>query len=135
MKNLKSVLAVITVIGLLFCLTACNSSRYDEAMDYMSKEDYSSALAIFVELGDYKDSAAKAEEAKDKIYIQGVYEEAMKCIEERDYMNAIFWLDILRNNKDAVTKIEEIEEKMRESRYQNAIDYMNHGHPPKKRTH
>jgi hypothetical protein len=63
-KNLKSVLAIAMVIVIGVCLTGCKSDDYNAAVSLYDSGDYAAAVSAFAELGDYKDSAARAAEAK-----------------------------------------------------------------------
>ena len=50
---------IILIVSLLL-LTSCSENKYNKANEYYNDQDYSSALELFIQLGDYEDSESKA---------------------------------------------------------------------------
>jgi hypothetical protein len=63
-KKIKSVLAIVMVLVIGVCLTGCKSDDYKAAVSLYDSGDYAAAVSAFAALGDYKDSADRAAEAK-----------------------------------------------------------------------
>ena len=82
----KKVLAVAVSLILAFSLSACDSQDYSKAMSAYEAGNYSEALAVFEELGDYKDSADMINAcnygAACELQGNGEYGEAAKIFEE-----------------------------------------------------
>lgn len=74
---------------------------YQQAENLMTAEDYKGAAAEFEKLGDYKDSAARAEECNRLAPLKSRYNKAVKCLEEEKYADAIYYFDRASGYKDA----------------------------------
>ena len=84
-------------------------NKYNRAEKLSEKGDYDGAIAIFQELGDYKDCNAQVS-----------YQEALKLLSEKDYISAIHAFEKLEDYKDSKNKKQESEE----AGYQQAIKYL-----------
>ncbi len=77
---MKKLSVLLLVCAILLCLTGCKSSDYQSATAAMSSGNYASALTILESLGDYKDSAALAQECRYSLAVEdfkdGSYETA-----------------------------------------------------------
>ena len=56
---MKKIIAALLVIVCVFTLVACDSKDYEKANTLFAQGQYDEARAIYVELGDYEDSAEK----------------------------------------------------------------------------
>lgn len=64
----KRLFVLLISISLVFLLVACNSSKYSQANSAYNSEDYETAISLFEELGDYKDSKEQLKKSLD-VYI------------------------------------------------------------------
>lgn len=126
-----SILAVLAVAA-FFVVTKViipeqqRSAAYEEAVSLYSSGDYDSAINLFRELGDYKDSITKiveAEEAKT----EDTYQKAIMLYSSGDYDSAINLFRELGDYKDSITKIVETEEAKIEDAYQEAMTLYSSG--------
>lgn len=60
---MNRILWLAVIVGLLFCLTGCKSSKYQDAQEQLTAGNYDAAITAFTELGHYKDSAALLSDA------------------------------------------------------------------------
>lgn len=119
-----------------------NSENYQKAMEYFANKDYDSALNIFSELGDYKDSLAYKEEiirkkeeienanrirleqlkAEEEQKKEDDYQNAKKCFANEDYDRAVALLDRIKGYKDVDSLVLEYKDyKIKENMYQTAL--------------
>lgn len=93
---------------ILFCntLVGCNSTDYKEAETLFNNKKYENAYIIYKNLGDYEDSANKAEIAKDK-FLSPIYEKALKYYKNGQHTLAypLFMLLSKENYRDAKSLI------------------------------
>ena len=85
MKNfiqIKCISAAAMAVFLCISLTACNSTKYQEASQHYENGNYTAALEIYEELGEYEDSAEKAVMCKyavgESLYSEGEYSAALE---------------------------------------------------------
>ena len=107
---MKKFFAVILILSMVVSLCACDSSDYKEALEFYKDEMYKQARDIFVELGDYEDSAQMVnacdyqiamEHMEDKKYDQareifvglGDYEDSAQMVNACDYEIAMEYMD------------------------------------------
>ena len=109
---MKRIIAAVLVLALTLSLCACKSSDYKEAIELYEDERYERARDIFVELGDYEDSAQMVMECD--------YQMALECLNDGEYEQARTIFAGLGNYKDSVQKISECD-------YQTALEYLDDG--------
>lgn len=67
-----------------FSLYGCKSIDYNEAIEMEENKDYASAVAIYKELGEYKDAVAHMEYCNSMLAAIERYEEARASVEEKN---------------------------------------------------
>lgn len=77
---MKRIIAMMLALVLALSLCGCDSSDYKKAMEAFDSGDYATAREIFVELGDYEDSA--------DMVIQCDYQQALAYLDEGEYAQA-----------------------------------------------
>ena len=93
------VVAIIAINAIRFLPGFITETRYNTAIKYIEEENYSEAIKIFEDLGDYQDSAKKIKECQ--------YQNALLFIEAEDYVAARTTLEALKGyNADVETKIQ-----------------------------
>lgn len=100
---------------------------YNEAVDLMSEQKYSEAIAIFEELGNYKDCETLMADCKNAI-LELEYNEAIDLMSEQKYSEAITIFEELGNYKNCETLIVDCENAIlaiTETKYINACSLMN----------
>ena len=90
---MKKFIALLLTFLLVISLTGCKGSDYKQAMELYANDDYAAALAIFTELGDYKDSAESLKEC--------YYQRALRLVAEQQYDAAEEIFAMLGNYKDS----------------------------------
>ncbi|WP_211751793.1 EbhA [Paenibacillus dakarensis] len=82
---MKRSLTLVSLI-LIMCLglTGCKSSDYNKAIKFEESKDYSSAAAIYEDLGDYKDSADRLKNCNTLISAIEKYDAAKKDVEKKN---------------------------------------------------
>ena len=98
---------------LVISLTGCKGSDYKQAMELYANDDYAAALAIFTELGDYKDSSDMVCACK--------YEIAQQLLLDGDYEGALAVFEELGDYKDCREQIEIVLEKQKSEAYAEAF--------------
>jgi hypothetical protein len=104
MKKIKSILAIVIVLVIGVCLTGCKSNDYEAAVSLYDSGDYAAAMSAFAELGDYKDSAERAAEAKQA----DDYKAAAALYDNGDYPAAASAFAELGDYKDSADRAAEI---------------------------
>ena len=94
---MKKFTAVLLIVASLFCLTACDSQDYEKANALFSQGKYDEAKAIYVELGDYEDSAEKVKECD--------YAKACQLMEQEEPGQAAERFEALGAYKDSAEKL------------------------------
>lgn len=84
---MKKIWTLILAVGIIAALlTGCNSSDYKKASALYDEGNYKEAIAIFEELEDYEDSAARLIDSKymyaETLYNAGSFEEALSLYNE-----------------------------------------------------
>lgn len=83
---MKSFVFVISIVFISLSLSACSSFSYSDAIKAYENEDYETAITLFQELGDYKDSQEKVidsiEEYVDDFIINKEWDMALSIIEK-----------------------------------------------------
>lgn len=100
----RKMIALMMASAMCLSLTACNSSNYTKAEELLSSGDYSAALEIYTDLGDYEDSQDKAKKC--------TYEIANECFEQKNYKNALENYSELGDYEDAKDKAAECEKEI-----------------------
>jgi len=94
------------------CMEKKMQLRYDAAVDAMNHADYKTAVNIFGELGDYKDSAETRQELirKDSIYQQGM--ELLKCESLDERQKGMLMLQQISDYLDAGAMISRVQSRI-----------------------
>lgn len=92
----KKILSVLMVLAICLALVACNSNDYKTAEEFFNAGDYSAALEIYTDLGEYEDSQSKAKKCK--------YEVANAHFEKAEYKTALAIYTELGEYEDAKDK-------------------------------
>lgn len=98
-------LAAVGILTTIFVIIPNN--KYKEALDCYFNEEYEEAILLFSELGNYKDSMNKIEQAKEKI-TEEKYEYAEKLYENQQFVEAVDVYKKLGDYNDSKDKIEHI---------------------------
>lgn len=109
-------LLILVITSILLFSVFSKVIKYNEAMDYMSKNEYSNAIKIFEELGDYKDSEKKLKETKynkiiyeiDNYMYDGTIDNDYRIKQKKeqenelqqlgDYKDSVIYLKNIQNN-------------------------------------
>lgn len=109
-KRTKKLVAIVASLIILAASTAyvyqnviVPSMQYQKAETLMLEGDYDGAAAAFTELGNYKDAADRAMEAKQRA-LEAQYIRAEELLNEGDYDSAATAFAALRNYKDAAER-------------------------------
>lgn len=116
-----AVAAVILIISLNASSEEERANKYGTALSFMDMREYDSAITIFQELGEYKESAEKiavCQEAQE-----ADYQRAITLLKQKEYPKAIASFQKLKNYKDSAEKVDTC----MEAAYQNAITLMESG--------
>ena len=100
---MKKILSIMLVFLAILILTGCDSADYDKAMELLESGNYLEAKAIFVELGDYKDSSDKIKVCENAYQ----YEQASIAYTAGNYKSAISQYRKLGDYKDSVSQIKQ----------------------------
>lgn len=93
------VVAVVAAVAIFLGISLNEKGKtYAQAMDLMAQKNYTEAMALFEELGNYKESAALLEDLQEK---QEAYNEAVALLNERKYAEAIEAFDELGDYADS----------------------------------
>ncbi|MBO5746838.1 MAG: hypothetical protein J6S13_07080, partial [Clostridia bacterium] len=109
---LLPIIAVIIVLLLLFNVIL-PSIKYNSAISYMDDGEYTQAINLFEELGDYSDSQAKIVECNSAI-IEKEYQKGLSLLNSQDFDEALKIFEGLGDYKDSHTQI-------LETKYQNGL--------------
>lgn len=129
-KKIAMIAAPIIIVAIVAVVLISNSlkqsSAYNAAVALAEAGQYDEAIAAFVGLGDYKDSADKIPETR--------YTQAMSLFEAGEYDKAISMFTGLGDYKDSAAKIDEIQAEIdamilaeNEAAYEQAMKYLNEG--------
>lgn len=97
---MKKRIAATLILTLCVMLSGCKGSDYKEALAYQESGDYASAIAIFEQLGEYKDASSKLEECRKIVS----YNEALELMEEKDFSGALVKFTDLGSFRDSSEK-------------------------------
>lgn len=97
----KSIIVLLAVCAL--ALTGCNNSDYEEAVGLYENGNYDKAKAMFVELGEYEDSATMVQACD--------YAKAVELYEAEDYDGAIAIFETIKEYEDSSEYINNAEYK------------------------
>ncbi len=110
------------------------AAKYAKALNLMAEGRFEEAIVIFENLGDYKDSKAKLEEAKALQEMKLRYETALSLLSEHRYEEAAAAFSALGDYKDSPAKAAEARKKIgaasnpdkgdKEQRYTEACQLM-----------
>ena len=113
---------------------AKTEQAYQAALVLMEEGNYSDAADAFAALGDYGDSAAKEQEARQTLELKGkedAYQAAQTLMEKENYAGAADAFAALGNYSDSAAKEQEarqaLELKEKEDAYQAALALMEEG--------
>ncbi|MBR5497757.1 MAG: hypothetical protein IKV76_07235 [Clostridia bacterium] len=95
--------------------------NYQKAINLMQNGDFDTAIVMFEELGDYKDSKKMITETEN----EKTYRYALTAFNNGYYSNAINSFKSIFYYKDSAEKIKEAEEKIKEAKYEQAMYYFN----------
>jgi len=84
---------------------ACTERDYNEAVDLFRNGEYEQAVEKLTALGNYKDSAAMLNEAKEEVQKAQAYEAACQKMDAGDYVAAANGFAEIRDYKDSEEKI------------------------------
>ncbi len=96
---------IIAVLVLFFIIIP--NSQYNEALTLFNSKEYEQAIAAFEQLGNYKDSKFKIDEAQEAL-LEESYIAAEDCYKNQQYVEAIKLYEQLDDYKDSKDKIEHI---------------------------
>ena len=94
----KKILCGLVAIVMLLCLSGCKSNDYKSAQQLYADREYDDAIAMFTELGDYKDSADMINACN--------YGKATDLFDEEKYEEAAQIFEALGDYKDSEDMIE-----------------------------
>lgn len=120
MHNKKRTLILVTLFCVIFVGTGLfkrqiNKINYNQALNFLSEDNYDLALDSLKNLDNYKDANSLIKEAN-----QGKqYQLALKCLDEKKYEEAINILNSIKDFKNS-------ESTLKETKYQLAIQYFNY---------
>lgn len=118
-KKLLMILIVIILIGLLTMFYIIPEFKYRIAINNISNNDWTGAIAVLNEIENYKNSKALIENTKKEIKYQG----AISKINDFDYDKASEILSTIPDFKNVSNLTEQInEEKIKERIYQQILD-------------
>ena len=125
-KKRKAIIAVVLVsamiIGVVFYSNVIvTAKKYDKAIGYFEEYEYENALALFTALGDYKDSAKRAEECSNLI-LKSKYDKALKLYREEKYDEALNILKDMQDYENSKSFYEQCLGKSRQQKEQANID-------------
>ncbi len=81
---MKKIIIVVLILVISVFFYGCKSSDYNKALEFQESGDYTSALAIYEELGDYKDSASQAEYCGLMIESIQNFDDAVATLEQKN---------------------------------------------------
>ncbi len=126
-------LSLVVLLGAIGGVLYFKSSEaaYQEAIALMAGGSYQEAIDAFNDMGDYKDSAAKAVECVT-MKAEADYQEAIALMESGNYQAAIDAFCAMENYKDSAVKVVECATVLKEeAAYQNAITLAENGEAAK----
>ena len=102
---MKKWISLLLVVCIAFALCGCSSSDYKKAVSLYNEGEYDQAKALFVELGEYKDSALyvdKCDYGKAvSLYNEGEYDQAKALfVELGEYEDSALYADKCDAKKD-----------------------------------
>ena len=93
---------LIPLLLIVFALTGCSSTKYQDAVVKMEQGDYQAALSIFDSISNYKDASGKADECRYELgsdaIASGEWDTAINYLTDLDYKNSP---DLLAQAMDA----------------------------------
>lgn len=100
---IAGVVAIVAVAVTLSAITLNKKSNlYRQARELMAQKNYAEAVAIFEELGGYKESEVILDELKEK---QEAYEEALELLNERKFDEAMEAFQDLKDYADSADQV------------------------------
>ena len=100
---IAAALVLIAAIAIPTAISRDRAKRYAEGEEYLAEGSYAHAEEVFLDLGGYKDAAARAAYAADGV----IYAEAKELMAGGDYTGAIDRLTPIAEFEDAAALIEE----------------------------
>ncbi len=98
---------VLVVFLLVLCFVIVPNVKYNEAVALFDNAAYEQAIIAFEELGNYKDSLSKIDEAKEAL-LEERYIVAEECYKNQRYVEAIRIFEELGDYRDSKSRIEHI---------------------------
>ena len=132
-------IAAVVVIAVIVVMNTVviPGQNYAKAEALLAEGKYAEAITAFEALGDYKDSAAKAQEAQSALLAEeqarleqenlDAYNQALAFMEAEQYEEAIAGFATLGDYRDSAEKIEECENAILDGQYNNAVSLMEAG--------
>ena len=115
------------VFGIKQVMNTSPTSKYRAAQELLDAKNYSSAAKAFEALGDYSDSAEKAQEARqmqEQEKKEQSYQSAQKLLDAKNYSSAAKAFEALGDYSDSAEKAQEArqiqEQEKKEQSYQSA---------------
>ncbi|MDO4218668.1 MAG: protein kinase [Synergistaceae bacterium] len=107
-KKLGIIVAGVAVIAitLAFSPMLVKMSQYKDAAKYVKEGNYKEAIAIYEELGDFKDTNNLLAEARKQGNEQ-IYQEAMKKLQAKEYKGSLELFSLIKDYKDSRNRAKE----------------------------
>ena len=105
---------------------AANAAAYEAAEALLASGDYKAAREAFLELGEYRDSAQRAEEAQEQKN-EADYQKALSLLNAGKYEEAIAAFDALGGYKDSASQSKKATDLFHEEQYQHALTLAEEG--------
>lgn len=130
-RRIKIVQRVTTIAATIVTSVAVIAIIYKPIVYTMAniaekEENYTEAINIYVELGDYKDSEEKIAALTDTLKMQAAYDSAMQKYNDDDYYNAYREFDVL-DYKDSQAMANKAKSAFMNSKYENALKLVESG--------
>jgi TolA-binding protein len=125
--KLRKTIAVVSLVAVVFVIAIYVAvvnvfvpmNKYNNAVSMMEKGQYEEAVALFAELGDYKDSSKKISDCR--------YYGAIGLMEDGQYAEAIVIFENLSEYRDSATKLEECNIAILDEKYNSALELLETG--------
>jgi len=122
MKNLTRTAVLLIAALSLLCLSGCGrASRYEQAVTALESGDYESSAEYFEALGDYKDSPAQAESARQLAAKQTDYEKALDLVNGGAYDEAAELFAALDGYLDSAELASQCRRDAAQANYESAV--------------
>lgn len=119
--KIAAIIIPIVIILAIAITFGMNVLKYSNAEKAFERGDYETAITLYEELDDYKDSASKCANIK-------IYNNAIQALNKQDYESAISEFEKIPNFADVPQKLEESNAEMTEYYYSKAVETMDSSH-------